>query len=266
MKQGIAKPGIVAPLPSLPLWLAVSLALAAEGAMVAGLAVWPAPHAIPSPSAPIEVSLVSVPVPLESAAAGGLSSVAIAAPEPEPALPEPPIAPSEPAPLPVALAPAKPAPDRKPRSKPKPTVTPKSKPKPALSPPSNRSLVSADRASVGKVKRTARGKDPNAGAASGTEQAARSGSSSPAAYLDNPAPGYPETARRMRQEGTVSLKVLANASGQAAEVTLVASSGIPSLDQAALRAVRRWRFVPARQNGQPIASWVRIPIRFKLDR
>lgn len=278
-----------APLPSLPLWLAVSIAMLAEGAVLAGLAAWPSPRMIQTPSAPIEVSLVAVPMlaePAAAGAAGGLSSVAEPEPEPappptpesEPVVPEPPppdppdpeprdLAPPDPEPA-VAIARPTPPPQAEPKSKPKPKAKAKPKkvaktrPKPAVAQP-DRSRARADQATAGNLG--APGKGSAAGTATGQERAASSGPTSPAAYLNNPAPGYPDTARRARQEGTVSLRVLVTSGGRASEVQLAGSSGVSSLDQAAIRAVRRWRFTPARQNGQAISAWVRVPIRFKLN-
>ena len=42
------------------------------------------------------------------------------------------------------------------------------------------------------------------------------------------------------------------------------SSGYPVLDQAALRAVRKWRFFPAHRGAQTLAGEVLVPIRFRL--
>jgi protein TonB len=44
------------------------------------------------------------------------------------------------------------------------------------------------------------------------------------------------------------------------------SAGSKDLDQAAVEAVGRWRFQPARRGRQPIAMWVSIPVRFVLHR
>lgn len=85
-----------------------------------------------------------------------------------------------------------------------------------------------------------------------------------AAYLDNSAPPYPAMSRRMGEQGKVQLRVLVNADGSAAQVELKTSSGSSRLDQAALDAVKRWRFVPAKQGTQPVAAWVIVPISFKL--
>lgn len=52
--------------------------------------------------------------------------------------------------------------------------------------------------------------------------------------------------------------------GSVKEVRLRSSSGFPRLDEAALEAVRRWRYVPARQGDKPIAYWYLQPIVFSL--
>lgn len=83
-------------------------------------------------------------------------------------------------------------------------------------------------------------------------------------YLDNPAPPYPALSRRLREEGTVLLRVLVDTGGAPARVELKQSSGHPRLDRAALETVQRWRFVPARQGGAAIAGWVVVPLSFTL--
>lgn len=84
-------------------------------------------------------------------------------------------------------------------------------------------------------------------------------------YLLNPKPAYPTVSRRRAEEGTVLLRVRVSAEGAALAIELRKSSGYPRLDEAAQDAVRRWRFVPARQGGEAIESWVAVPIAFKLE-
>lgn len=86
-----------------------------------------------------------------------------------------------------------------------------------------------------------------------------------AAYLNNPPPAYPRLARRQGHHGTVVLRVFVGSGGSAESVQIRSSCGYEELDQAALEAVRRWRFVPARQGDQPIAAWVLVPITFTLE-
>jgi protein TonB len=83
-------------------------------------------------------------------------------------------------------------------------------------------------------------------------------------YLDNPPPAYPPLARRMGEQGRVVLRVYVEASGQPSSVEVRTSSGFERLDQAALEAVRRWRFVPARQGERAVPAHVLVPISFNL--
>jgi protein TonB len=84
-------------------------------------------------------------------------------------------------------------------------------------------------------------------------------------YLQNPKPVYPRISRRLAEEGTVVLRVRVSAEGAALAVELRKSSGYARLDDSAMDAVKRWRFLPARQGNEAIASWVAVPIAFKLE-
>jgi protein TonB len=79
-----------------------------------------------------------------------------------------------------------------------------------------------------------------------------------------PPPRYPAQARRRNQQGVVLLEVRLDARGEQRELTLLRSSGVPSLDQAALTAVSRWRFRAEMRDGQAVPSRVQIPIEFAL--
>lgn len=86
-----------------------------------------------------------------------------------------------------------------------------------------------------------------------------------AAYLSNPAPVYPPLSRRLGEEGKVVLRVHVEPDGQPSHVELRTSSGFARLDEAALGAVRRWRFVPARRGDEAVAAWVLVPLNFTLN-
>jgi protein TonB len=85
-----------------------------------------------------------------------------------------------------------------------------------------------------------------------------------ASYLNNPVPAYPMVARRMGWQGRVVLNVEVLASGLPGQIKLHQSSGYDALDNAALQAVRGWRFVAARQGGQASTKWFLVPIPFIL--
>lgn len=89
--------------------------------------------------------------------------------------------------------------------------------------------------------------------------------STAAQYLDNPPPVYPPISRRRGEHGRVLVSALVTAEGVVKEAFVEVSSGFPRLDEAAVEAVRAWRFVPAKRRGDPVEMRHRIPIRFELD-
>lgn len=86
-----------------------------------------------------------------------------------------------------------------------------------------------------------------------------------AAYLNNPPPSYPLMAKRRGEQGRVVLRVHVSAEGHAMHVHVHTTSGHELLDNAALEAVRRWRFVPAKQGDATVAAWVLVPMVFSLE-
>lgn len=83
-------------------------------------------------------------------------------------------------------------------------------------------------------------------------------------YLDNPAPHYPPTSRRLGEKGVVVLRVMVSSGGRAEHVEIKASSGFERLDLAAREAVSSWRFVPARRGDEHVAAWVLVPVSFVM--
>lgn len=97
------------------------------------------------------------------------------------------------------------------------------------------------------------------------EQVTAGAEFSPVRYARTVKPRYPRKARRAGWEGTTLLKVLVNSEGAPGRVTVERTSGFEILDEAAVKAVRRWRFHPARRGIAPLSSWVRIPVAFRLE-
>jgi protein TonB len=54
------------------------------------------------------------------------------------------------------------------------------------------------------------------------------------------------------------------ADGAVGEVRVERSAGHPALDAAAIEAIRRWRFEPARRGAEPVEVWILLPVRFTL--
>lgn len=109
----------------------------------------------------------------------------------------------------------------------------------------------------GALNTASRTAPPSAAQASGS-------SSEPRFRVPPSAPEYPKASRMRRQEGTVLLEVKLGTQGEQLQVVLLKSSGFPLLDRSALKAVKRWQFLPQEINGQAVSHVVRIPVRFEL--
>lgn len=76
---------------------------------------------------------------------------------------------------------------------------------------------------------------------------------------------YPPEAWAQRIQGDVTLRVHVDAAGRAVResTTVARTSGVPSLDSAALSAVPRMRFRPARRDGVPVGLSLLVPVQFR---
>jgi len=63
-------------------------------------------------------------------------------------------------------------------------------------------------------------------------------------------------------EATCVLEVVVDETGAVGAVKVVSSGG-PAFDEAAARAMWRWRFTPARRAGRPVAARIRVPFHFR---
>lgn len=89
--------------------------------------------------------------------------------------------------------------------------------------------------------------------------------STAATSAQNLAPLYPKISRKRKEQGTVLLLLLVSKLGHVESIQIKRSSGFSRLDQAALQAVKQWRFTAASQNGQAIDYWYEMPINFSLN-
>ena len=230
-----------------PLAIAGFLAAALHAFVLFGLAGSKPAKPLPVAAESLEVELTAAPE----------EPLAIAEPPPEPP-PEPDLPLPEPEPEPVPEAPPAPAPlpmpepvremVEPPKPLPPPVKPPKPKAKPTTAPPkltTPRPAGSPTGIAKAPVKTTGLG-------------------TSKVRVRSNPAPAYPTAAKQARQEGTVTLEVDVSTAGLPTKVSLARSSGFPALDQAALAAVRRWKFEPARAAGVAVNGHVIVPLRFEL--
>jgi protein TonB len=76
-------------------------------------------------------------------------------------------------------------------------------------------------------------------------------------------PLYPAIGRAVRAEGTVQLQATISREGTIENLRVV--SGPPLLQQAAIDAVKQWRYRPYLLNGEPVEVETTINVQFKLE-
>lgn len=79
-----------------------------------------------------------------------------------------------------------------------------------------------------------------------------------------PAPNYPRRARLRGQQGTALVRAQLNITGEVINTRLVKSSGFTLLDNAAIKAVYHWDFMPGTTMLNNVQVWVEIPVEFSL--
>jgi periplasmic protein TonB len=77
-------------------------------------------------------------------------------------------------------------------------------------------------------------------------------------------PEYPSTARTARVEGTVILEAVIDTRGLVADVRVLKS--IPLLDEAAVEAVKQWRYQATLLNGEAVPIVMTVTVNFGLDK
>jgi TonB family protein len=93
----------------------------------------------------------------------------------------------------------------------------------------------------------------------------RFGASIAPAFLHREMPSYPMFARKLGREGRVMLKLTIDENGNLLDVEVIEKAGY-GFTEAAVEAVKKSTFLPAKKDGKPIASRTLLPIRFQLER
>lgn len=78
------------------------------------------------------------------------------------------------------------------------------------------------------------------------------------------APDVPQNFARTGGSGLVTVSFLVDEKGQVQDAAVEKSSN-PELNDPALKAIRKWRFKPARKDGVAVAMRVSLPIKFEVE-
>lgn len=93
----------------------------------------------------------------------------------------------------------------------------------------------------------------------------RFGDSIAPSFLNRVIPVYPAMAKKTGKEGRVLLKLTIDTEGNLSDIEIIEKAGF-GFTEAAISAVRKSTFLPARMNGKPIVSKALLPIKFQLTR
>jgi TonB family protein len=85
----------------------------------------------------------------------------------------------------------------------------------------------------------------------------------PPRQIHSPKPKYPKTERKARHEGTVTLKLVVSTDGVPLRIT-ISQTLSPDFDNAAIDALKQWKFSPAMKDGKPVAVAISIKMAFLL--
>ena len=86
-------------------------------------------------------------------------------------------------------------------------------------------------------------------------------------YLgEPPVPEYPRLSIRAGETGRVMLRIYIDEAGLPRTVQVEKSSGHPRLDEAGAAAMKKARFKPYTENGQPVAGHAFVPLDFALEK
>lgn len=79
-----------------------------------------------------------------------------------------------------------------------------------------------------------------------------------------PQPQYTEIARKARIQGVVIVQAIIDKEGQVTNVKVL--KGLPmGLEEAAVEAIKNWKFKPATLNGKPVTVYYNLTVNFKLQ-
>jgi protein TonB len=211
----------------------------------------------PEPLEPLRLVFVEPPPPPPPPAGvpGGTASATAPA---QPATPKPVVVPRKPTPKPV-VRPKTPVPPtaRRP-APPKPA-------EPAAAAPAGSSTGEASSAASGKARGQAGGRIGGVIGGTGTGVPRANEVAVPPIVLRRVPPRYPRKARASGANGLVLLEAILDRDGHVEQPIRVLRS-VPMLDDAAVEALRQWRFRPARDHRQQTVRVVlEVPMRFVLE-
>lgn len=105
--------------------------------------------------------------------------------------------------------------------------------------------------------------DPSAGGGGGDEPLALGTGIESPVLLEKVVPEYPPAARIARLQGKVYVRAVVSTTGDVVDVEVISAPHF-LFEEAALTAVRKWKYRPARLGGRPVAVHFTVIVEFTL--
>ncbi|MGA2903904.1 MAG: energy transducer TonB [Candidatus Korobacteraceae bacterium] len=103
---------------------------------------------------------------------------------------------------------------------------------------------------------------PDCAAAWAGERAKLPGKQHPFVWF-HPNPEYTDKARAAKLQGTVVLSLTVGTDGRPSAIHVEKSLGM-GLDEKAIEALSKWRFDPAREDGNPVPADIKVDVKFRF--
>ncbi|MBT3354212.1 MAG: TonB family protein [Candidatus Scalindua sp.] len=78
-------------------------------------------------------------------------------------------------------------------------------------------------------------------------------------------PSYPSSCKRQGHEGTTVLEVTILSKGKCGSIEIIKSAGCESLDKAAIKALKKAKYIPAKRLGVSFTTTKKLAFSFKLE-
>ncbi|MDA8404312.1 MAG: energy transducer TonB [Desulfobacteraceae bacterium] len=78
-------------------------------------------------------------------------------------------------------------------------------------------------------------------------------------------PVYPRSARSRNVEGKITVKFLVSATGEVTKPSIVSAEPEGIFEENVLKAVSLWKFKPGIYKGKAVATWMILPVLFKIN-
>ena len=85
----------------------------------------------------------------------------------------------------------------------------------------------------------------------------------PPQFIAHPKPAFSEAARKVRYQGTDTIWLVVDTSGNPTNIRITDPLGL-GLDEEAVRAVKTWKLQPATKDGQFVAAEISVEVEFHL--